>query len=240
MVTTAKIAAGAAALAAVGLLGTACSGSGKVESKSAPSISAADLQKQIADQFAGTDTRPKSITCSQDLVGEVGKTASCDVVFSDTNSVEAVVKSKGGTDFDISPALTKDQLAKAVSELASTPTVTCDSGLAGNVGEMATCEVTVNGQASKQAVMVDGVNGLQLDLSMAQLVPKERVQEVLMQKLAADGKPVETVDCVSDAPAKLGSAVECVTVTGSEKKGYDVTVTTVEGDNVDLDYKDKP
>lgn len=58
----------------------------------------------------------KSVTCKDDLVGEVGKTAGCDVDFNDTNSVEAVftaTKVEGTTvSFDIAPAMTKDQLRK--------------------------------------------------------------------------------------------------------------------------------
>jgi hypothetical protein len=61
-----------------------------------------------------------------------------------------------------------------------------------------------------------------------------------MQKLAADGTPVETVECVDDVSAEVGSVVECVAVTGNEQQGYDVTVVESEGDAPDFDYKAKP
>ena len=81
---------------------------------------------------------------------------------------------------------------------------------------------------------------LGLELSVFMLLPKEQVQEVLMQELSADGTPVETVECVEDVAAKVGSVVECVTVTGDQQQGYDVTVVEAEGDNVNFDYKAKP
>ncbi|HOB48613.1 MAG TPA: DUF4333 domain-containing protein [Mycobacterium sp.] len=91
---TTNLAACAAALAAFGLLGaglTGCSGSVEVKTGKTPSASAADLQKDLTERLTKAGNAPQSVTCRQDLVGEKGKTATCDVVFSDTNSVEAVL-----------------------------------------------------------------------------------------------------------------------------------------------------
>lgn len=240
-----SIAAGGAALAVVGLLGAGLTGcSAKVETKVTKSVSAADLQKNITDQLTEAGNAPKSVTCKGDLDAEVGKSTVCDVVISDTNSVEATVTATsvddGNVSFDLSPSLTKEQLEKAVSGLASTPTVSCASGLAGAVGETADCEITVDDAVTKNIVAVDGINGLAMDLSVTPIVPKQRIEEVLLQKLNADGSPAETVECVDDVVAKPGTLVECVAVTGNERQGYDVTLTTIEGDNVDVDYKVKP
>ena len=246
MAKTTTIAAGTAALAAVGLLGaglSGCSGSVKVGS-TAPSVSAADLQKNLTDQFSTADPAPKSVTCTDDLVGEVGKKASCDVVFSDTNSVQAVVtvNSVDGTtvNYDITPALSQDQLQQAVSGLASTPTVSCDSGLEGTVGAMATCEVSVNGATSKRRVTVDGVSGLELDLTVTSVATKQQVQDRLMQKLADDGQPAEAVDCVDDVVAKEGMSVECTITNGGRSEPVVVTVTSADGDTIEFDYSAKP
>lgn len=245
MAYTTRIAGAAAALAALGLLGTGLTGcSAKVETKSAPTISAADLQKRLTDQFAGADSPPKSVTCADELVGEVGKTATCDVQLSDTNTVEAVVTvsnvDESNVSFDIMPALSKQQLEKAIAGMGVTGTVSCDSGIDGKIGATAQCQSTADGVVTKRVVEVGDVSGLQMDVSVTRLLPKEMVGEVLMQKLSADGKPVETVDCVDDVVAKTGNNVECATVTGNAKQGYVVTVTTVEEDTFDIDYKDAP
>ncbi len=240
-----SVAACGAVLAAAGLLGAGLTGcSAKVETSATSAVSAEDLQKKVTDQLTAAGNAPKSVTCSDELVAEVGKSATCDAVFSDVNSVQAkvTVTAVNGSDvsFELSPSLTKEQLEKAVSAMGDTQTATCDSGLAGAVGATANCEVTVNGLVSKSVAEVEGIDGLQLDLGVIPVVPKEKVQEVLMQKLNADGTPVETVECVDDAMAKAGTFVECVAVTGDQKKGYEVTVTTIEGDNIDVEYKDAP
>ena len=242
--TTKTTAAVAAALAGLGLLGAGLSGcSAKVETKNTPSVSASDLQKKLTDQFAGSDSPPKSVTCKDELVGEIGKTATCDVVLSDTNSVEAVVTvtKVDGTDvsYDIMPALSSDQLAKAVASMGA-GTATCSTGIEGKIGATAQCDVTVDGVVSKRVATVDDVSGLAMDVSVNRLITRSQVSEVLMQKLNADGTAAETVECVDDVVAKSGNRVECAVVTGNEKQGYVVTLTTVESDTFDIDYTNAP
>lgn len=240
-----------AAVALAGLLGTGLSGCsasvhvGSSASKTA-SVSADDLQKDLTNRITQGGMTVQSVTCKDELVGEVGKTARCDVSFSDTNNIEAVftaTKVEGSTvSFEITPAMTKEQVEKAVAGLASAPSATCASGLDGKVGETTKCEIMIDGKPAKRIVEVSTVEPAKLgiELSVFALLPKEQVADVLMQKLGSDGQPVETVDCVDDMVSKVGSTVECAAVTGNDKTGYVVTVTEVEGDNVNFDYKAKP
>ena len=247
MTKTSKTAAAAALLAAAGLLGGGLTGcSVKVETSSKAAVSATDLQKDLTDRLTNAGNPAKSITCNDELVGEVGKTARCDVVFSDTNSVEAVftaTKVEGTTvSYEIAPQLTKDQLQKAVGGLTATSssTVACDSGLNGKVGATAKCEVIQDGTPSKRTVAVERVEGLSMDLNVVQVLEKKKVAEVLSEKLGSDGSPVDTVECVDDVIAKVGSTVECTATTGGQPVGYIVTVTETEGDTVNFDYEQKP
>lgn len=238
-----SVAAFGAAVVAAGLIGAGLTGcSSKDETRDAKPMSAADLQTKLTEQLTEAGNPPESVTCKDELPAVVGKSTTCDVVFSATNSVEATVTTaevdESGPSFDLSPSLTKEQVEKAVSGLTNATAASCDSGLAGAIGETTTCEVTIDGVVSKRVAAIDGVDGLQMDLSAVPVVPKEQLQEILMQRLNADGTPAETVECVSDAMAKSGTSVECVAVTGDEKRGYDVSVTTVEGDNVGIDYSD--
>lgn len=240
-----RIAVCCGVVAAAGLLGAGLSGcSAKLETSK--SVSAADLQKDLTDRISKAGMTAKSVTCKDDLAGEVGKTARCDVSFSDTNTIEAVftaTKVDGSTvSFDITPAMTKEQVEKAVAGMASAPSATCAAGLDGKVGESTKCEIKLAGTTSKRIVEVTQVDPAKLgmELSAIELVPKQQVGEVLMQQLGADGQPVETVECVDDVAKKVGATVECVTVTGNDKQGYDVTVTEATDDNVDFDYKAKP
>jgi len=236
-----SVAAFGAAVVAAGLIGAGLTGcSSKDETRDAKPMSAADLQTKLTEQLTEAGNPPESVTCKDELPAVVGKSTTCDVVFSATNSVEATVTTaevdESGPSFDLSPSLTKEQVEKAVSGLTNATAASCDSGLAGAIGETTTCEVTIDGVVSKRVAAIDGVDGLQMDLSAVPVVPKEQLQEILMQRLNADGTPAETVECVSDAMAKSGTSVECVAVTGNEKVGYDVSVTTIEGDNVGIDY----
>ncbi len=246
-----NVAAWCGVVAATGLIGAGLSGcSAKVETSSQTkvekSVSAAELQTKLAERLTTAGSPPQSVTCKGDLVGEVGKTSRCDVVFSDTNSLEAIVTTTGvgGSElsYELTPAMTKQQVEKAVAGLASAQSAKCDAGLDGKVGNTTNCEISLDGQTSKRIVEVAQVDPAKLgiELSVFMLLPKQQIQEVLMQKLSSDGTPVETVECVDDVSAEVGSVVECVAVTGDQQQGYDVTVVEAEGDTVDVDYKVKP
>ncbi|WP_293311715.1 DUF4333 domain-containing protein [Mycolicibacterium sp.] len=179
MTTTKQLSA--AALAAAGLLSFAISGcSTKSDTKaatgsapsaaSAPTMSAADLQKSITSRIS-TGTPPQSVTCSSDLTGEVGKTGTCEVVINDSTSVQVnvtVTKVNGANiDYDFTPSMTQAQLEKAFSANVSAQ-VTCDAGLDGKVGSSTKCQVTKNGTTDDATVSVSKVQGLYMSLTTSQ------------------------------------------------------------------------
>ena len=162
------VAAVAIALACVGVSG--CSGSVSVHSGTGPPVVAkADLEKDITDRLTQADQPPQSVTCAEDLVGEVGKTTRCEVVLSETNAIEPIVKTTkvDGTtvDYEMTPALSQDQLQKQVGMLMTqngTPaeTVTCEGGLEGVVGNEVRCSVEGGGETTETVVQVTEVNEL--------------------------------------------------------------------------------
>lgn len=172
----------AAALVAAGLLSlglSACSSKGDSKSAAggaatsagsgAPSMSAADLQKSLAGRIS-TATPPKSVTCPDGLAGDVGKTASCEVVVNDTTAVQVTVTvtKVNGTaiDYDFAPSMTKAQLEQAFSANVNAQ-VTCDAGLDGKVGSSTTCQVTKDGTTNATTVSVSKVQGLFMSLATA-------------------------------------------------------------------------
>ena len=119
------------ALATVWALVSGCDASVGIGGKAAVGKDA--LQTDIANRLAKAGEQPQSVTCKEDLIGEVGKTARCEVVMSPTNSFEPVITVTGvdgnTINYEMSPALSKEQLEKAVSRLVS------DAGAcAGRVG----------------------------------------------------------------------------------------------------------
>ncbi len=183
--TTRKL--GASALVAAGLLSlgmSGCSGKGDDAAKggnatkssdgsttaSAPSMSAADLQKSLAGKISAA-TPPKSITCTGDLTGEIGKTDTCEVAIDDNTAVQVnvTVTKVNGTeiDYDFAPSMTKEQLEKAFAAKVAAQ-VTCDAGLDGKVGSNTTCHVTKDGTTDDTVVSVNKVQGLFMSLSTSQ------------------------------------------------------------------------
>jgi hypothetical protein len=77
------------ALAAVCVLASGCDASVGVGGKSAVGKDA--LQADIANRLEKAGEKPQSVTCEEDLIGEVGKTARCEVVMSPTNSFEPII-----------------------------------------------------------------------------------------------------------------------------------------------------
>ncbi|MGB2920081.1 MAG: DUF4333 domain-containing protein [Mycobacterium sp.] len=60
-----------------------------------PRVAGTDLQSDIAARLASAGERLQSVTCRDDLIGEVGQTARCDVVISPTNSFAPLVTVTG-------------------------------------------------------------------------------------------------------------------------------------------------
>ena len=143
------------------------------------------LQTDIAARLAKAGEQPQSVTCKEDLVGEVGRTARCEVVMSPTNSFEPVVTVTGvdgsTIDYEMSPAVSKEQLEKAVSRLvadaarAPVASVSCESGLDGKVGAIAHCEVDAGGVKLRRTVEVNKVEGLMMNFDVVPVLTREEV-----------------------------------------------------------------
>ncbi|MBJ7400895.1 DUF4333 domain-containing protein [Mycolicibacterium sp.] len=73
------------------------------------------------------------------------------------------------------------------------------------------------------------------------VTPKQQLEDALLEELAANGgQAPDTVDCVGDLQATTGQTIECTVSTDLAGQVYLVTVTTVDGDNVNYNYAPKP
>jgi hypothetical protein len=77
-------------------------------------------------------------------------------------------------------------------------------------------EVSVGGNAVEQA-----------DLEQ---VVSDELEEIV-------GEAPDSIDCPGDLDAEVGAELRCVLTAGGDRIGVSVTVTTVEGDNVDFDIQ---
>jgi hypothetical protein len=79
--------------AAIGALATVCALVAGCDSAvgigGTPTVSKNDLQTDIAARLAEAGEQPQSVTCKEDLIGEIGKSARCEVVMSATSAPAA-------------------------------------------------------------------------------------------------------------------------------------------------------
>jgi hypothetical protein len=153
---------------------TGCSADGDVVD--APTVSRQALQSDIADRIAKEGDPPRSVTCQEDLIGQVGRTARCDVVMSEANSFQpivTVIRVDGTTvDYEMMPALSQEQLEKAVAGLVAqnsgdrVDSVACESGLEGTVDATAYCDVDAGGTKARRTARVTEVSGLTMNFNL--------------------------------------------------------------------------
>ena len=161
-----------AVLAAVGLTAASLSGCSFHASTGGLSVSRTDLEKDITQRLQQAGEKPQSVTCKENLAGTVGKTTRCELLLSGTDSFDVIVtatKIDGEkVSYSMIPAASKEQLdklvAKTVSESAkvTVDSADCDGGLEGRQGAQAHCDVTGDGETTRQLVTVTKVEGLMM------------------------------------------------------------------------------
>jgi hypothetical protein len=213
-------------------------------------VSKSDLQKDISARVAKAGRVPESVSCPDDLVGEVGKTMRCAVTMSPNSSFETLVTATSveGTkvNYDVVPAVSKTQLEASVSQQvarssqAPVDSVACESGLDGKVGAVAHCAVTAGGATLRRAVVVTGVAGFAVNYTVVPILTKEIAADSLQAQLGQIGPRPDSASCADNLDGITGTTVECTTVTGGRPQTYILTVTTVTGTNITYSYIPKP
>jgi len=215
---------------------------------STPSVSKDALQQDISDRLSKAGEQPESVTCQEDLVGEVGKTTRCEVVMGPTNSFEPVVRVTGidgsTINYEMTPALSKGQLQEAVAPLVSDAEgvqvgpVSCESGLEGKVGAVAYCDVNAGEVQLRRMVEVTKVEELMMNYDVLPVLPQAQVESTLLDELESQvGQRPESADCSGELEGKPGKTVDCTIVAGPETTVFTLTVNTVEGSTINFHYE---
>jgi hypothetical protein len=240
-----------AALAAAGMLCCALAGcSMNVGGNNVPTVAKEALQEDISERLANAGERPESVTCKEDLVGEAGKTAHCEVVVSAANSFEPIITVTGvdGTaiDYEMAPALSRRQLEQSVSRLLAdaggleVQSIRCESGLAGVARAQAHCDVDAGGVRLRRTVAVSDVDGLMMNVDIVPLLTKAEVESSLLDELEAHaGARPESATCSDNLEGKPGNAVDCTIVAGPDTQAFTLTVSTVNGSKINYNYEPK-
>lgn len=141
-----------------------------------PRVAKRALQEDIAAQLTEAGEKPESVTCNEDLIGEVGRTVRCEVVVSSVNRFEPIVTVTGvdgaAIDYAMTPAVSRHQLEEVVARLVAdagavkVDAVSCEAGIEGTVGAVAHCDVDSDGMRSRRTVEVSGVTSLMMNLQL--------------------------------------------------------------------------
>jgi Domain of unknown function (DUF4333) len=240
----------AAALGAVGVGCAALSGcSFEFGTKNTPTVSQDDLQNDISQRLSEAGEKPQSVTCDGPLVGDVGKTARCDVVISRTNSFQPVitVTKVDGTmvSYDVKPAMSKEQLEEYISARDSdaglqVESVSCESGLDGKKGAITYCDTAAPKGTFRRNVKVTDVDGLLMDLSFIPVYTKMEIATGLLDILERkSGARPDSATCDDDLVGEMDNTIDCTVIDGPDEQVYTLTVTGVEGDTIDFSYAPK-
>jgi hypothetical protein len=217
---------------------------------STPKVSKADLEKDISGRLTTAGQTPQSVSCPEDLVGQVGQSTSCEVTMSASNSFEprVTVTSVEGSkvNYDIAPGVSQNHLDAVVAQMVGNTSagppdaVSCLSGLEGKRGAVAYCDVTTHGVTTRRTVEVTDVSGLAMIYHVVPILPKAVVESSLVYQLKQLGQHPDSATCVGDLDGKPGTTVECTTLTDGQPQTYILTVTTVQGDSITYKYALKP
>ncbi|WP_082135682.1 DUF4333 domain-containing protein [Mycobacterium sp. EPa45] len=162
----------AAAVATVGVTAVALSGCSFSASTGGLAVSKTDLEKDITQRLQKAGEKPQTVTCKENLPGQVGKTTRCELLLSGADGFDVVVtatKIDGeNISYSMIPAASKEQLDKLVTKTVSesakvtVDSADCDGGLEGRQGAEAHCDVTADGETTRQLVTVTKVEGLMM------------------------------------------------------------------------------
>lgn len=227
-----------AGILALVLLAGGCAGT----ESAGEAVSAGNLQSDIAKRLTEAGLTPKSVTCQSGLPARPGASTRCDVVLSETNSIQPVVTltTSDPVNYAVTPAVSAEQLGKAVGALLSTSEVNCQSGLDGKTGAQARCDVTRDGVTMTRTVEVTNVEGLLMSYTVLPSLGRQEVERLLLDRVAAqDGQRPERATCSGDLQGTVGATTDCVVVTGGSTSDVTLTVTKVDGDVIDFGYEPK-
>ncbi|BBX72744.1 DUF4333 domain-containing protein [Mycobacterium shinjukuense] len=116
--------------------------------------------------------------------------------------------------------------------------VNCPSDLLAKVGAQLNCEMRVNDTIYNVNVTVTSVEGKDVKFDMVETVDKNRVARIISDKLYQQvGQRPDSVTCPDNLKGVEGATLRCQLTDGNSKYGINVTVTSVDGGDVNFDFK---
>lgn len=243
---------GAAGIAVlVSLVGTgAVSGCSAFNTETGPPIVAkADLQDKIVESLKESGIEPKSVICQEDLVGVVGRTTQCEIEAAGANVMLApivTVTSVEGSrvNWHLDPALSQKQVEKMVPGLFEQisgvvpDSVSCESGLEGKKDSFTRCDITTDGATLRHTATVTDVEKMTMNFVLLAVLTGAEIEEMLITDLERQvGERPDTATCSGDLEGVPGNTVDCTITAGPERQDFLVTVASLDGNRINVDYE---
>lgn len=140
-------------------------------------------------------------------------------------------------------AVDKDELAKEISAQLeqvghALQSVECPRNLKGEVGAQVRCEVTDDSEKYGVNVTVTKVEGTDVEFDITAFLDKDVVAERISRQLEHQvGRRPESVTCPDDLEGKVGDKLRCELADGGSTYGVNVTVTKVDGSDIEFNIK---
>jgi hypothetical protein len=116
--------------------------------------------------------------------------------------------------------------------------VSCPEDLVAEVGRVLRCEFSTGGQPVDAVVTVTSVSGgtARYDIhTEARPVARALLDEKVGQLIGEQaGVTIDSTSCSGDLPAQVGRSVNCMVSGAGETAGFTVTVTSIEGGQVNF------
>lgn len=147
---------------------------------------------------------------------------------SDTTTKSDSIKGDAKATAASAPAMSAADLQTSLTGRISSGTppksVTCATGLAGQVGATDSCEVVVNDTTSVQVnVTVTKVNGTDIDYNFTPSMTKEQLEKAFAANVSAD------VSCDAGLDGTVGSSTTCRVTKDGTTDNTTVSVSKVQG-----------
>lgn len=145
-----------------------------------------------------------------------------------------------------SGAVPKDDVAAQIRvelDRSGVPTgaVSCPQDLKAEVGQTLRCTFETDGQPVDAVATITSIEGdlARYDVTAeARPVPRELLQRRIGEAVGQEtGATIDSTDCSADLLPTVGEAVTCTVNSGTESVPITVTVTTVDGGEVDYSFE---
>ena len=140
----------------------------------------------------------------------------------------------------VSKADVENQISSKMTDASGNKpdSVSCPNELPATLGSTVDCDIKVKGQEDGVNVTVTSVDGDKVNFDMVETVDKNQVASQISDQLNQQfGHKPDSLVCPDDLKGTAGATLRCDLSDGGQTYGVTVTVSSVDGGDVDYHFK---